>query len=59
MLRQFFPFPRGGSGYSPRPDHAVFVLEKVVVRQVVGSAEAILDVAMHLRVYVHGKQLNE
>ena len=38
--------------------HVGFVLEKMVVRQVLGSAEAILEVAMHLRVYVHGKQLD-
>ena len=49
--RQFFPFQRGGTGYSPRPDHLGFVLEKVVVRQVLGSAETILDVAVHLRMY--------
>jgi len=50
LLRRFVPFPRGGSGY--RPDHVGFVLEKIVVRQVLGIAEAILDVAIHLRVYI-------
>jgi hypothetical protein len=42
-----------------KADHVGFVLEKVVVRQVLGSAEAILDVATHLQIYDHGKQRNE